>query len=230
LLRCRELLGELAETKHQSLMNAKTSYFSTQAEPGKATGPLFGLNVIGHGINWWDETFTADSLVDWGRNLKNTYLFPSNNLIYDVPDEVLIVDTPFIDREGEVSYQENYNEFATMKSSKFGFGVGFAGVMPLTGSVESGKMRSVYRKETIRTAQVDANAVFYTINLLPPSFLKMRADVANTFGALPRFDAGTRSIWFNAIRKVGSHIVIGLVMGGRAHMDSVIDVVEVRPL
>jgi hypothetical protein len=195
-------------------MNAKTSYFSTQAEPGKATGPLFGLNVIGHGINWWDETFTADSLVDWGRNLKNTYLFPSNNLIYDVPDEVLIVDTPFIDREGEVSYQENYNEFATMKSSKFGFGVGFAGVMPLTGSVESGKMRSVYRKETIRTAQVDANA----------------ADVANTFGALPRFDAGTRSIWFNAIRKVGSHIVIGLVMGGRAHMDSVIDVVEVRPL
>jgi hypothetical protein len=195
-------------------------------EPTPVSKKLFGLEAIGHGLNWWDGSFTAQPLVDWGNNLRNTYLFPSTNEMYSVPDEVLIVDTPMVSRDGEVSYQENYNEFASMRSSKFGLGIGYGGWVALQGSVENGRVMSVFRKETIRTAQVDTRAVYYSMNLLPPSFLKLRQDISDTFSALPRFDAGTRLIWFDAIRRLGSHIVIGVEMGGTAHMDSVIDTVE----
>lgn len=158
--------------------------------------------------------------------MKNTYLFPSSNEIFQIPDEILIVDTPMISRDGEVSYQENYNEFASMRSRKFGFGVGYAGIVALAGSRENGRMQSVYRKETIRTAQVDTRAAFFSMNLLPPSFLKLRKDISETFSALPRYDAGTRLIWFEAFRRLGSHIIIGAELGGTSHMDSVIDTVE----
>jgi hypothetical protein len=100
--------------------------------------------------------------------------------------------------------------------------------VPLQGSIENGRVQAVYRKETIRTAQVDTRALYYSLNLLPPSFLKLRQNIRETFTALPRFDAGTRLIWFNTLAKLGSHIIIGAEFGGTAHMDSVIDTVEVR--
>eukprot|EP01122_Echinamoeba_exundans_P016130 TRINITY_DN8081_c0_g1_i1.p1 TRINITY_DN8081_c0_g1~~TRINITY_DN8081_c0_g1_i1.p1 ORF type:complete len:1342 (-),score=239.50 TRINITY_DN8081_c0_g1_i1:53-3901(-) len=222
----RELLGELAQqTEYTALKNSFASQ-SLRVDPIPAARPLFGLEVVGHGINWWDGSFTPQPLIDLGSNLKNTYFLPSSNELFNIPDEYLITNTPLISRDGEVSYQENYNEFASMRSNKFGFGIGFGGFMPLQGSIENGRVQAVYRKETIRTAQVDIRALFYSVNLLPPSFLKLKQNIRDTFSALPRFDAGTRLIWFNTLAKLGSHIVIGADLGGTAHMDSVIDTVE----
>lgn len=223
---CRELLGDLANTKLEQRNRFKASTLAQ--EPTVVTKDLFGLEAVGHGLNWWDGSFTSQPLIRWGAGLKNTYLLASSNELFSVPDEILIVDTPQVSRDGEVSYQENYNEFASMRSSKFGLGIGYGGWAALSGSVENGRVEAVYRKETIRTAQVDTRAVFYSINLLPPSFLKLRQDIEETFSALPRFDAGTRLIWFDSLRRLGSHIVIGAELGGTAHMDSVIDTVEAR--
>jgi hypothetical protein len=123
---CREILGDLAqETEYTMLKNSLRSNF--RVEPIPTTKPLFGLEVVGHGINWWDGSFTAEPLIDLCSNLKNTYYFPSSNELFNIPDEFLITNTPIISRDGEVSYQENYNEFASMRSNKFGLGIGFGG-------------------------------------------------------------------------------------------------------
>lgn len=192
----------------------------------QGNGKLDGLDVIGSAVNWWDGTFSP-SIIEYNFNMRNKYLFNNLNKTFAVPDEVLVVSTPMFEEDAEVTVQSNLNEYAGAVRKTFGFSVGFGGVISLGGSRQVGKGKSIFRAESVRTTMTDLRSTYYTLNLLPPQYLKLKDSFIDIFNALPRYDETTKGLWFKQLKKYGTHVVISTVQGGKMHMEQEIDMVHI---
>lgn len=186
---------------------------------------LSGLNIIGSGIHWWNgKQFSP--VIEMNYKLKNKYVFQNLNKSYSVPDEIFIVDTPLVEEKAETTVQQNLNEYMGATQKSYGFGIGYAGVISLGGSVRLGKGRSIFRSESIRTTMSDLRATYFTMNMIPPQYLTLKKEFVEIFTSLPRFDETTKTLWFKQLDKVGTHMVYSAILGGTLHMEEEIDIIN----
>lgn len=187
------------------------------------SSPLPGLTSIGSTIDWWTGEFKP-RVVKWNENMKNYYQILQKGMKYKVPDEILIVDTYYLEQEAKSEVQTNSLEYMNMRQKTFGLGVGFSGMISLGGSVSAGNANQIFSSSSIRTAETSIHSTYYQLSLLPPEYLSLEDEVILVFNGLPRYDSSTKDLWFQQFKNYGSHVITSLTTGGEAWMRHIINV------